>query len=56
MNSIQSFILDNRRQFNIRKHYDVEVERWISQLRKDVEDAESTSRLALGGRNKLQFD
>ncbi|KAJ3326722.1 hypothetical protein HDU76_012702 [Blyttiomyces sp. JEL0837] len=34
---LQASVLDQRRQFSIRKHYDAEVERWIDALRAKIE-------------------
>jgi hypothetical protein len=47
--SLQSSVLDTRRKFNIRKHYDSEIERWITSLRVDVESSEVTFSNALEG-------
>ncbi|KAI8611696.1 hypothetical protein BC830DRAFT_636527 [Chytriomyces sp. MP71] len=41
LSTAQSDILENRRQFNLRKHYDSEVERWIDQLKRDMDEYES---------------
>ncbi|KAJ3140908.1 hypothetical protein HK100_008272 [Physocladia obscura] len=38
--TVQRAILDNRKQFNLRKHYDAEVERWIDSVRTDVRNVE----------------
>ncbi|KAJ3413662.1 hypothetical protein HDV05_007730 [Chytridiales sp. JEL 0842] len=40
--ALQTSVLDTRRKFNIRKHYDSEIERWISSLKKEVETVEVT--------------
>ncbi|KAJ3201648.1 hypothetical protein HDU82_007960 [Entophlyctis luteolus] len=38
--AVQKAVLDNRKQFNLRKHYDAEIEQWIQSLGSNVAHAE----------------
>jgi hypothetical protein len=49
MMEIQTALLNQRKQAKIRKHYDSEMERWISELSKTVHSAEISSKTALEG-------